>query len=254
MMTVWVAIAVVIATVMTYITSVARIKIDYTYPKCIPLDLNRNICDVRVTAIGDNKAHKIVPLEPYTNIIGDVLFGDRIVPGDCDYNTRIVYIELEDDFEVIKIETRAHDGTTELLEYVGRPKEHDVYLELNRIAIDINLNDATFPEHVMPMYNIKSRSTDIKIKSSLKNQYRIGTVIIGEIKVPDTPCISRYIKIQQRHDGRKLVSVLSKYPDNEHISSYIEQGAGKLNFVPYNKDTYPEDIRIGSYNDIALDI
>ncbi|GFE53102.1 ribonuclease G, putative [Babesia ovis] len=151
---------------------------------------------------------------------------------------------------IYKIKTIRHDGAVDLQEYIETTEQENLYSKLERIAIHIDLNAKELPPEVVPMYNVTTRSTNIEMEQKRRNINRIGTVTIAEHVVTDVPCVARSIEILERRDGRKVVTVITTYADEGVNSiSFIEQSAGKSNFVPYTKDGDIEDIRIGSVED-----
>ncbi|CDR97102.1 membrane protein, putative [Babesia bigemina] len=221
------------------------------YRVCLPLDLNGDTCPLDVTKDLQKDGHWYRVVNQFTHVLGDVTFGNRVVKGDCRYTVRNVYEDTnETGRKVVKVRTLHTDNTIELEEYVETEPGSTTYVELKRIPIDLDMNAVEFPNHVYPLYNPSTRSTDIDIHPTYRNTYRIGKVTIAQQVVPDTPCIGRSVTLWGRRDGRRIADVATVHFDEVITNdTFIEQSAGHANFVPYDPNNGTEDIRIGLIED-----
>ncbi|ORM40029.1 uncharacterized protein BXIN_1185 [Babesia sp. Xinjiang] len=248
---IWLTLAAGLAIALMYVTHLSRSLDTAPYKVCIRLNLNDDTCNAAIVARPQKGGSWYVVLSPFTHMIGDVAFGDRLISGDCDYKSRMVFLGgNEHGCKVVKVRTVATDLYVTLEEYVEAQPDTKEYIKLQRQPIDVDMNAKEFPDRVYPLYNVHTRATDIDIHPKFSNGHRIGMVTIADQVVPDVPCIHRSIHIIDRKDGRRVVSVATTH-SNEVVTykNFIEQSAGRGNFVPYTDENGTEDLRIGSVAD-----
>ncbi|GBE59155.1 signal peptide-containing protein, putative [Babesia ovata] len=221
------------------------------YRVCLPLNLNEDTCPLDVTKDLRKDGHWYSVINQFTNVLGDITFGDRVVKGDCHYTLRDVYENInETGRKVVKVRTLHTGNTIELEEYVETEPDSATYVELQRKSVDLDMNAMELPNYVYPLYNTSTRSTDIDIHPTYRNTYRIGKVTIAQHVVPDMPCIGRSVTIWERRDGRRIADVATVHSDETITNdTFIEQSAVMANFVPYDPSNGTEDIRIGLVED-----
>ncbi|GIX60851.1 signal peptide containing protein [Babesia caballi] len=223
---------------------------------CVPLDLDGAVCPAEIAQHVDREGRWYAAANEFTHLIGQVDFGNTILPGSCDYAKRTVFVEESDTARrVVKIRTTYSGLGVLLQEFIETQPGSSAYVELQRTPIHFDLNSEELPEHLYPLYNTESRSTDIDVHPRYRNTHRIGTVVVSDQVVEDLPCVSRSVTIFERRDGRRVVTVASVHQDDTLSHTLlIEQTAGRRDFVPYDPDNRIDDVHVGTVEaDLDLD-
>ncbi|KAK1444743.1 hypothetical protein BgAZ_106490 [Babesia gibsoni] len=219
--------------------------------ECVTLDFNKQVCPAAVTQTVNGGAKFYVVYDQFRYAIGDVIFGDRVVKGDCTFTCREVIEDVtSDNKEVLKIRTIDAGTGVSLLEFIETEPNSNKYVDLERTPLEINFSNKTLPTGFSVFYDVTTSTTTISIEQHLRNQYCIGKIIVGPNVVESTKCIERSISLWKRRDGKQVISV-DTTSSNEVVESFylIEQHAGMDDYTPYDPREGLDDIEIGSIED-----
>ncbi|KAK1932869.1 putative membrane protein [Babesia divergens] len=218
--------------------------------RSITLDLNGTTSPTGVTQFVEDGVRSYVVKDEFSHVIGDVIFGDRVVYGNSSYTLRTVHTDLSGMKKVLKVRT-VHIGVGNLIEeFIETEPDSDKYETLERVPISLDLGDTDIPEPLYTLYDPDKSATRIYVNKQHGYEFRIGRVLLLPNVVDDQTCVGRTVSIWRRLDGKRLVLVeTSLHDETVKTDAFIEATAGKSDFVPAETDVLMADCDVVSIPD-----